>query len=727
MHTELKLCRFATLVTLVAVQLSAAAVSRVTFATNINVPQAGSVIGLDNTPTNPHVAADSIGNTLIAVTQVKSNLLQHGESGPALLVNAFLTKVSASGKTLFETSVQNAIVTAMRVNSAGEIFLAGSVYGDGPFQTTPGALQRDAPGGFFMKLSSQGTVVFSSRISAQPRGIALDVTGAIYLTGVAKSDFSATAGAYKPQIGDARCSDKYGTVYFPCTDAFIAKISPDGATLVYGTFLGGSSDDSASVIAVDTTGSAYIAGETTSPDLKMTPGSFEPQYSGTITLGPLTFGHGFAARLDPSGRSLVYATYLGGSGVDLATGVAVDASQNAYVVGTTRSRDFPVTPGALQSMYGGDSGPMPSRSGDAFLVKLNPTGQAIFSGYLGGPGEDTGGSIVLGPDNRIYLTVNGSIFNVLDARPSTPCDPSATLAVIDPGTGKIIDYAGVRGVRAAPPADIAVDPAGIVHVAGFASDPSGRFTTTLPSFGTLLLTRLDFRKMDLFLPSCLVNAASYTGGELAPGEIVSIFGVGLGPTPGVAAQPGADADYPTELAGTRIRYGDRLLPLLYVSENQVNAIIPPDLLSAAAPLWIQRGDFIASYDFAVLPAVAGLFTRDGSGKGLAAALNQDGSVNSETNPAARGSVISLFATGMGPLIGSSIATHFEAYMAGPGPTGAVGCEILYAGPAPGLAPGVYQINIRIPTTISSGLVRLASNSPPFLSTQTGIYVSVKPQ
>jgi uncharacterized protein (TIGR03437 family) len=738
MNINLQLCRFATIVVLAASQLSAAAVSRVIYATNISSP---SVVS------NPHVATDRSGNTLIAAAGPIDHILPPLKSNPS--AHTFVTKISADGKeTLFRAIVENAIVTALTVDSAGAIYLAGALYsGNQPFDTTAGALQKDAGDGFFMKLSPQGTVIYKSRISADPRAIAVDAAGALYLTGIAKSDFRTTPGAYKPDIGEARCSYKYGTA--ACTDAFVAKISADGSTLLYGTFLGGTSDDSASAIAVDSAGSTYIVGETTSADFKTTAGAFQPGFSGTVTLGPFTWGDGFAARLDPTGHSLLYASYLGGSGVDFATGVAVDANQNAYIVGTTRSRDFPITLGAFQKTYSGDSSPMPARSGDAFFAKLSPTGQGIFASYLGGPRDDTGGTIALGPGNRVYLTTTGSVLHVLDRRSSTPCDPETTLVAIDRDTGQVIDYSGVRGTYS--PVDTAVDSAGIIHVAGRRSEADSRFTsTTGPPVGDLLVSRLDFTKTDIFVPACLVNAATYAPttlvpNQLASGEIITMFGVGLGPKEGIAAQIEPDGTYPKDIAGTRIRLGDRLLPLLYVSESQVNAIIPLDVApTPASPLVIERGDFTASYNFEITPVLAGLFTSDASGKGQAAALNQDGSVNSESNPASGASVISLFGTGMGPLTESlpadspaplsppwpAIATHFEAYVAGTAaPNGAFGCEILYAGPAPGLAPGVYQINVRLPGFSATGrvLIQLADNAPPFLRTQRDVYVSVKAQ
>jgi hypothetical protein len=172
----------------------------------------------------------------------------------------------------------------------------------------------------------------------------------------------------------------------------VAKLSPEGAALAYATYLGGRGSDFAprGSVSLDGSGSAYVAGGTSSTDFPTTPGSLQPAFGG----GPYD---GFVAKLSPEGAALAYATYLGGSGDDFCEGIAVDDAGQAHVTGWTESTDFPTTPGALQPASGGSS--------DAFVAKLSPEGAALaYATYLGGTGYDGGHGITVDPDGRAYVT-----------------------------------------------------------------------------------------------------------------------------------------------------------------------------------------------------------------------------------------------------------------------------------------------------------------------------------
>jgi hypothetical protein len=132
--------------------------------------------------------------------------------------------------------------------------------------------------------------------------------------------------------------------------------------LVYSTYLGGGGPDGGSGIAVDASGNAYVTGVTASSDFPTTPGAFQTTYREVQDT--------FVSKLNAAGSALLYSTYLGGSGYDNGSGIAVDASGNAYVTGGTSSSDFPTTPGAFQATYGGN--------GDAFVSKLNASGSALL-------------------------------------------------------------------------------------------------------------------------------------------------------------------------------------------------------------------------------------------------------------------------------------------------------------------------------------------------------------
>jgi uncharacterized repeat protein (TIGR01451 family) len=211
-------------------------------------------------------------------------------------------------------------------------------------------------------------------------GIAVDPNGNIYVAGTTSSaDLPVTAGAFQK------------TIPANTQHAFVAKLSPQGNAILYLTYLGGSKTDSASAIAVDAAGDAYVAGTTISQDFPVTAGAAQTQYGGAGI-----FGDAFVTKLDPTGSKLLYSTFLGGSKDDLAAAIAVDASGAAYVAGATRSKNFPVTPGAFQQSYGGDNSNVSGSGGDGFVTKLDPTGSSfVYSTYLGGGGEDSALSIAI--------------------------------------------------------------------------------------------------------------------------------------------------------------------------------------------------------------------------------------------------------------------------------------------------------------------------------------------
>src|SRR5213593_2593929 len=213
-------------------------------------------------------------------------------------------------------------------------------------------------------------------------GIAVDAAGNAYVTGDANSsDFPTTLGAFQP------------TGRGP---AFVTKLNATGSALAYSTYLG-NGNGNASAIAVDAAGNAYVTG-IAGPNFPTTPGTFQTTPGGGLA-------DAFVTKLDPTGSALVYSTYLGGSSTDDGHGIAVDpncsVNCNAYVTGETASRDFPTTPGAAQTTFGG----VGLIGFDAFVTKLNPTGSAlVYSTYLGGSVDDSGFGIAVDAAGNAYVT-----------------------------------------------------------------------------------------------------------------------------------------------------------------------------------------------------------------------------------------------------------------------------------------------------------------------------------
>jgi uncharacterized protein (TIGR03437 family) len=209
----------------------------------------------------------------------------------------------------------------------------------------------------------------------------------------------------------------------------------------------------------------------------------------------------------------------------------------------------------------------------------------------------------------------------------------------------------------------------------------------------------------------VVNAATFLGGPVAPGEIVTVYGTGIGPAALVSAS--LDASGPpvaTTLAGVQIAFDGAAAPLLYVSATQSSAIVP-FAVAGKTSTTVQvtyQGKSAGNATLSVAPASPGLFTMASSGSGQGAILNQDWSVNSTGSPAARGDVLMLFGTGGGitapPSSDGQFSTGTPANLASPVTVtfGGASGDVLYAGAAPGMVAGVFQINVRVPANAPVG-------------------------
>src|SRR2546425_238817 len=289
-------------------------------------------------------------------------------------------------------------------------------------------------------------------------GIAVDAAGNAYVTGGTGSiNFPTTPGAFQTTSGGG--------------DAFVTKLDPTGAALVYSTYLGGSSGDFANGIAVDATGSAYVTGTTTSADFPTTPGAAQTTFGGGLV-------DAFVTKLNPTGSALVYSTHLGGGGSDQGFGIAVDTSGNAYVTGSAGGLNFPTTPGAFQTTPGG--------VGDAFVTKFNATGSAlVYSTYLGGSDFDEGKGIAVDAAGSAYVT--GRTFST--NFPTTPGAFQTTLNFTDafvtklnPAGSALVYSTYLGGSRSDEGHAIAVEAAGSAYVTGLTA--SFNFPTTPGAFRT---------------------------------------------------------------------------------------------------------------------------------------------------------------------------------------------------------------------------------------------------
>ena len=252
----------------------------------------------------------------------------------------------------------------------------------------------------------------------------------------------------------------YQKTYAANRDAFITKLSSTGNALTYSTYLGGSSDDYGYGIAVDTSGNAYVSGTTSSNNFPT-----KSAYQGTYTYDETyNTSVAFITKLSSTGSALSYSTFLGGNdGPDCGAGIAVDSSGNAYVTGETDSSNFP-TKSAYQKDHGGNA--------DAFISKLSSAGSALtYSTYLGGSGDDYGYGIALDSDGNAYIGgyTASTNFPTNNAYQKTKALANDAFITKLSSAGDALTYSTFLGGRGGDEIEydgIAVDASGNAYVAG---------------------------------------------------------------------------------------------------------------------------------------------------------------------------------------------------------------------------------------------------------------------
>jgi uncharacterized protein (TIGR03437 family) len=584
-----------------------------------------------------------------------------------------------------------------------------------------------------VKVNAAGDQVFRTRVNGQegivPKDLAVDPAGNIYVL---------------------------VTGWLPATGAFVAKLSADGSRFLYSIALPATLAYPA-VIKLDAQANAYIAGMTA---------DFHP----------------FVAKLNANGSAFLYTARLAGSGAsatnpDNANALAVDAAGNAVVTGQTSSADFPVTAGVLQpGLSGGQS---------AFVTKFDPTGNIVFSTFLGGTGGAHGQAIQMDSAGSIYvagdagagfpttpgtyepvavvpLWSQGAVGFVAKLKPDASAIAWATYTISNglyplPGptrlalstTGDVYlassTGAGFQTTASAPQPcfggdfDVVVvhlnaqgGLADATYLGAWQSQPVG---LTLPGDGSVVvaaatgnsgavLARITFGQAGWSAPACLspqvLNSATFVSG-VSPGEFVSLAGLGIGPQSGVAYQPGPQGEPPLSLGDVQVSFNGIPAPLIYVQSRQVNAQVPFEVNGTTASVTLTYngstfGPFVVGID---IFGPQGIFRLQPGVSTQAAALNQDGSVNGPSHPAARGSVVSLFGTGYGRL-NPPCATGalnppgpVPLYYPGTADDGAAGAPVvLYAGGAPTLLCGIVQINLQVPLNAPSGPFLLAPSYNP---------------
>jgi uncharacterized protein (TIGR03437 family) len=683
------------------------------------------------------IAVDAQGNAYVAGTTASPNFpVTSGAFQTSALTkstHAFVSKLNPSGSGLvYSTLVGGSgseTVAGIRVDAAGAAYVAGSTT-SADFPVTAGAFQIAAAkstnpytpisNGFVLKLNATGSAaLYATYLSGSqgsvPQAIALTATGEVFVSGsTASPDFPITKVAYQTTIPPSPSSSSAPS------SRFVSRLNAAGSALVYSTFLGGAGNSQYAGIDVDSSGAAYVTGDTLSP-FAATPGAFTgPSAPGTVV------DTVYVAKLSPNGSQLVYASPLvaGGNAYTLPGAVVVDGQGNAWTTGRTNMPGFPITSNAYQTGYSASAcfgslvGPFAGSGdifncGDAYLTEVSSSGATLlYSTYFGSNGGEGGSALAVAPDGSVYVT--GTTTSAL--LPATASAPQTHRTL-----GPDCTYEG------SPSA----------YGANICSD--------------MFLARFNPSSPAPVLPFEVVNAASYLPGAVAPGEVVALFGPGIGPPESMEYQLDSNGRVATSLEGTQVLFDGTPAPLLYVSANQINAVVPYDTASkrqvevriennpgvcpSPPPPLINCGStqtIELAYVSPGFPIVApAVFSADASGSGQAVAFNQDGTLNGPTNLAPAGSAVLVYLNGLGaPVVpvpdgtitGSTLlpvpAGAFDVFVGGKK------AQLLYAENAPYSLAGVSQVGFVVPLGLPSG------NQPVFVSaghaesSQSGVWIAV---
>ena len=685
-------------------------------------------------PTAGHAVFDASGNTYYLSGQPTAGAAQAIQPGvgscvedigfhgpvPVRCPAAVVSKVDPSGNQIWGTLLGGPTAdsaTALAIATNGNVAFTGST--GGQFPTTPGAAIE----------SSTGAKAFAAMVSAD---------GSRFLYSTYLPDFVAASSAV--------AVDAVGNAYIAGTTAarhgLVLKLSPDGSTIEYNITLAGSGVDVVTAITVDPAGNAFVAGQTTSPDFPVTAGAFQQQRNGTRD--------SFLVRLDPSGNVLT-STYFGGSGSDRPSSIAVDGADNIDIAGSTTSLDLPVTQGVMQS-----SAIVPAWNSFApagFVAQFASDGISLnwasyvmsterFPAY---PNFDVGVSaLAVGPAGDIYI---GGLTG-----PGFPVTPSAPVVCFQGLTNYTNGFvAHLKPNGGLLDAMYLGNSAGsdIDTVGGFMPLPGGSVLVAWHESGSGVVSKVQFGSGGWTAPACLsnhvLNAATQAGsGDVSQGEIITLTGFGIGPDIGVAYQPDAQGNIPTQLAGVQVLFDGMPVPVLYAQSQQINAIAPTGLTvnGTTQVTAIYNNQQFGPADAKVTFGSPGVFRLQIGQSAQAVAINQDGTLNGPANPAPRGSFVALWGTGYGQTNPTCTIGGLNLPYAAPlnpdtsvlmtSLNGAAPASVQYAGSAPGLVCGVEQINFQVPMDAAPGAfpfvlsIQLATgNSIAWYYPQVAVTITVK--
>jgi uncharacterized protein (TIGR03437 family) len=488
--------------------------------------------------------------------------------------------------------------------------------------------------------------------------------------------------------------DAAGNLYIAeAGNGFIRKVSNGWITTVAGigaTYGGAPGDNGPATsaqlnyptdVAVDTAGNLYIADRDNQRIRKVS--------NGVITTVAGTGTPGYSGDGGPATSAQLAWPWA----------VAVDASGNLYIADQFNNRIRKVSNGVITTVAGTGTPGFSGDGGPAISAQLNdPAGVAV----------DAAGDLYIVDNGRIRVLIPSGAACSASVTPTafSPAASGGNLTVTVQTTSScawaiqsLPDWITFSGSA------VATGPASVTL--SVTANPGGPRTATvsIAGFSVEVDQQAPFPSV-----AAVTNAASNLPGPISPGEIVALYGVGIGPTQLVTAAPGSNGSYGTQLANTSVSFNGIAASMIYTWATQVAAIVPYGITGTTGQVTVTyQGQTSAALSVPIASSAPAIFTLDSTGQGQAAAINQDGiTVNGAATPAKVGDYISLYATGEGQTTPAGVDGK-PATVPYPYPNlpvtvtvGGQNAPVQYAGGAPGLVAGLMQVNVQIPAGIAVG-------------------------
>lgn len=629
---------------------------------------------------------------LNAVFVLGSRTYLAGSVSPAV----FLTKLDPTlTQIVYSTFIGPGSVSRIAVDPAGNVYLAGTTQSHS-FPTTPGVLGRDfvsSSAGFVSKLRADGAALLYSTLldGVPPNALAIDAAGNAVIAGATTGWVPVTPNAVEASWpGPCYRSTAAGETLQTSTHAFAAKLNADASAYVYVTWLTGSCGDVANAVAIDANGAAWVGGLTYSTDFVTTANVLTPSF-------PNISDAGFVSQISPDGSRLMYSTFVAANFDSSVNALALDAAGNVIVAGTA---DAQATPGAYQRPagscplvfgiggFGGSAG-----TDDGFVMKLTPGASTpLFLATIGGSCNDSISRMAIDSAGNIWVTGITLSTDFTTLAPFAGLGPlsyvAGFLAALDT-TGSALLSAGIT----ANPGAVAAGPGGMLYLTEPWTVPGKTGSAVLAArIDTTQAPAIALDAIHSFGPAQPLPPA-YVPFNIAPGEAVRLIGRGIGPVIEADAAA-APAHVLPSLAGVQVNFNGIPAQLVSVEANQIVCFVPFALDgTTSANVQVTYGSAVSNvYSIGVVA----------QNPDLVAVANPDGSLNSESNPAAIASMVTIYLTGLGqtnpPSVDGALNTS-PAVVPRAIPQIVVNGSMeqpAFLGAAVGQVAGVMQINLFVP-------------------------------